>query len=149
MTKERSPLSKRQYILAIDTTAADAGIGLANGKAVKIKTWISQRNQSKELLPNIDRLLKVTKIKPAQLKWVAVNLGPGSFTGLRIGLSIANAFGYVLKIPVVGDTNLTGNATERISQLFELKSKTTKFKPALPMYGREPRITQAKPKRYL
>ena len=139
---------KQQYILAIDTTEADTGIGLAGEGKPKIKTWISNRNQSKELLPNIDRLLKAGKIKPEQLKQVAVNLGPGSFTGLRIGLSIANAFGYALKIPVVGKSNLAGTAKERIEQLLALKTKTTKFKPALPMYGRPSRITVARHKRY-
>jgi tRNA threonylcarbamoyl adenosine modification protein YeaZ len=152
-------MAKKEYTLAIDTTAADTGIGLAasgppshqarrgEGKP-KIVTWISERNQSRELLPRIDRLLRSAKIKPEQLKQVAINLGPGSFTGLRIGLSIANAFGYALKIPVVGKSKLTGAADERIAVLLQLKSKSTKFKPALPYYGREPRITMSKPKSY-
>ncbi|MFA5270150.1 MAG: tRNA (adenosine(37)-N6)-threonylcarbamoyltransferase complex dimerization subunit type 1 TsaB [Patescibacteria group bacterium] len=148
MTKERSQLNKKQYVLAIDTTEADTGIGLAGEGKIKIDTWVSQRNQSKELLPRIDRLLRSTKIKPEQLTQVAVNLGPGSFTGLRIGISIANAFGYALKIPVAGKSQVTGDIKERVEQLLSLKARSNKFKPALPTYGREPRITQAKKKRY-
>lgn len=148
MIKERSQSSKQKYTLAIDTTEADTGIGLANGGVIKIEIWTSHRNQSKELLPNIDRLLRSNKVKPEQLKQVAVNLGPGSFTGLRIGISIANAFGYALNIPVVGKSKLAGTARERVGTLLKLKPKSNKFKPALPQYGGPARITQPKPKRY-
>lgn len=134
--------------MAIDTTEADTGIGLGGPGLHKIRTWVSYRNQSKELLPNIDRLLRGNKIKPEQLRQVAANLGPGSFTGLRIGISIANAFGYALNIPVAGKSGLTGTARRRVEALLELESKSNKFKPALPQYGRPARITQPKPKRY-
>jgi len=118
----------KTYILTIDTTEATTGIGLMGEKLVKIKTWISERNQSQELLPNIDKLLQTNKIKPEQLKWVAVNLGPGSFTGLRVGISIANAFGYGLGIPVIGKAHLIGTAQDRIEQLLKLTIKTKKFR---------------------
>jgi len=134
--------------LAIDTTESDTGIGLGGPGLHKIRTWVSYRNQSKELLPNIDRLLRSNKIKPEQLRQVAANLGPGSFTGLRIGISIANAFGYALNIPVAGKSGLIGTARERVEALLKLKPKSNKFKPALPQYGRPARITQPKPKRY-
>lgn len=79
---------------------------------------------------------------------VAVNLGPGSFTGLRIGISIANVFGYVLNIPVVGKRGLAGNIQERLEQLLKSETKTKAFQQVLPYYGRPPRITPTKPKRY-
>lgn len=148
MTKGKSQSSKREYALAIDTTEANTGIGLGGPGLHKIRTWVSYRNQSKELLPNIDRLLRSNKIKPKQLRQVAANLGPGSFTGLRIGISIANAFGYALNIPVAGKSGLTGIARQRIETLLKLKPRSNKFKPALPQYGRPARITQPKPKRY-
>ncbi|KKW25849.1 MAG: Glycoprotease family protein [candidate division Kazan bacterium GW2011_GWC1_52_13] len=85
-------------ILGIDTSHEETVIGL-NGKLV---VWKSVRNQSKELLPKIDKLLQEQKIKPAKLKGVAVNIGPGSFTGLRVGVTVANGFGYGLKLPVAG-----------------------------------------------
>lgn len=85
-------------ILGIDTSHDETVIGL-NGKVV---AWKSVRNQSKELLPKIDKLLQAQKIKPVKLKGVAVNTGPGSFTGLRVGVTVANGFGYGLKLPVAG-----------------------------------------------
>jgi len=89
---------KLNNVLGIDTSHDETVIGL-NGKIV---TWKSVRNQSKELLPKIDKLLKAKKIKPTKLRGIVVNIGPGSFTGLRVGITVANGFGYGLKIPVVG-----------------------------------------------
>ena len=134
----------KTYVLAIDTTEAATGIGLIGEKLIKIKTWVSERNQSQELLPTIDKLLKTNRIKPEQLKWVAVNLGPGSFTGLRVGISVANAFGYGLGIPVIGKAHLTGTIKARIGQLLKLPVKTKKFRQVLPVYGGQPHITQPK-----
>ena len=165
MTDNNTFMKEKTYILAIDTTEERTGIGLTaagpegtlarRGKGMtRIKTWLSQRNQSQELLPNIDNLLKTNKIKPEQLKWVAVNLGPGSFTGLRVGISTANAFGYGLQIPVIGQSHLTGVVKDRLQQLLEIKNPTQpplskgrskevkKFRQVLPVYGSAPRITQ-------
>jgi tRNA A37 threonylcarbamoyladenosine modification protein TsaB len=134
----------KKYILAIDTTADETGIGLMGDSRPKIVTWISHRNQSKELLPKIDKLLKREKVNLAELKWISVNLGPGSFTGLRVGVSTANTLGYGLNIPVIGKANLNGDVTTRIETLLKLKTQTKKFKQILPHYGRPPRITLPK-----
>ncbi|MBU1082942.1 tRNA (adenosine(37)-N6)-threonylcarbamoyltransferase complex dimerization subunit type 1 TsaB [Patescibacteria group bacterium] len=134
----------KKYILAIDTTNEETGIGLVGENRLRIVTWISHRNQSKELLPNINKLLKKEKISPAELKWIVVNLGPGSFTGLRVGVSTANTLGYGLNIAVIGKANLDGEITDRIEALFKLKTLVKKFKQVLPHYGRPPRITLPK-----
>ncbi|MFA5010238.1 MAG: tRNA (adenosine(37)-N6)-threonylcarbamoyltransferase complex dimerization subunit type 1 TsaB [Patescibacteria group bacterium] len=91
-------MSSKNNILGIDTATAETVIGL-NGEVV---SWISNRNQSKELLPAIDKLIRSQKLTPQQVRGIVVNTGPGSFTGLRVGLTVANGFGYGLKIPVVG-----------------------------------------------
>jgi len=137
-------MAEKGYVLGIDTTENDTGIGLLGPKVYEIKTWVSYRNQSQELLPNIDKLLKKFKIKPEQLKWVVVNLGPGSFTGLRIGISIANAFGYGLSIPVIGKDKMQGDTKSRIEVLLKLKPTNKTFEQVLPKYGRPPRITKPK-----
>ncbi len=85
-------------ILGIDTSQPETVIGL-NGRVI---SWVSKRNQSKELLPKIDKLLKTQKVAKDKIRGVVVNLGPGSFTGLRVGVTVANGFGYGLKIPVRG-----------------------------------------------
>lgn len=58
--------------------------------------------RSELTLPSIDKLLKARKIDVHEINEVKVNKGPGSFTGLRVGVSIANTLGFLLKIPVNG-----------------------------------------------
>lgn len=71
------------------------------GKVVKS---LSGKNEygSQVLLPLILRLLKTTHYNPQTLKGIEVKTGPGSFTGLRVGVSVANALGFALGIPVNG-----------------------------------------------
>lgn len=72
-----------------------------------------------------------------QVKKVGVYEGPGSFTGLRIGMSVANALAYSLEIPVV---QAGGENWIRIC----LDDKSDSFKPVSPIYGSAPHITQPK-----
>lgn len=58
--------------------------------------------QSQNVLKLIRELLKSKKIKLSQISEIKVNTGPGSFTGLRVGVSVANALGFSLKTPVNG-----------------------------------------------
>lgn len=59
---------------------------------------------SQVLLPLIQKLLKKEKMNYADLEGIEVETGPGSFTGLRVGVSVANALGFSLGIPVNGKT---------------------------------------------
>lgn len=72
-----------------------------NGKVVKS---LSAKNKygSQVLLPLIMRLLQTTNYNLQTLKGIEVETGPGSFTGIRVGVSVANALGYSLGIPVNG-----------------------------------------------
>lgn len=62
----------------------------------------SQILHSQVVLPMIEELLKKGNKKITDITEIEVFVGPGSFTGLRVGVSIANALGYALKIPVNG-----------------------------------------------
>ena len=72
-----------------------------NGKVVKS---LNEENEygSQVLLPLIEKLLKQQKLGYKDLKAIEVEIGPGSFTGLRVGVSVANALGFSLNIPVNG-----------------------------------------------
>lgn len=59
-------------------------------------------NREQIILVMIDKILKKHKIEPKDLSEIQVNVGPGSYTGLRVGLAIANALSFALKIPVNG-----------------------------------------------
>ena len=96
-------LTKSKKILGIDTTTATIVIAVAG----KIKTIEATRAHSDKLLPAIDRLLASAKINPQSLEGVVVATGPGSFTGLRVGVVVANGIGYGLNKPVVGVDEFT------------------------------------------
>lgn len=91
-------------ILLIDTKDQKViKVSLKSGKKVES---LSEENKygSQVLLPLINKILKKNKLGFKDLKAVEVETGPGSFTGLRVGVSIANALAYSLKIPVNGKT---------------------------------------------
>lgn len=56
--------------------------------------------KSQNTLILIDKILKRNKLKPRDIEEVSVNVGPGSFTGTRVGVAIANAFGFALGIKI-------------------------------------------------
>ena len=62
----------------------------------------SREEKSQKLLPFIDELLKKKDKKIEDITEIEVNTGPGSFTGLRVGVSVANTLGWVLGVPVNG-----------------------------------------------
>jgi len=59
-------------------------------------------NKEQIILLMIDKILNKYKIEPKDLSAIQINVGPGSYTGLRVGLAIANTLSFVLKIPVNG-----------------------------------------------
>ncbi len=73
-------------------------------KGEKMVEILSEENQfgSQVLMPLIEKLLKKNKLEFKDLKGIEVETGPGSFTGLRVGVSVANALGFSLGIPVNG-----------------------------------------------
>jgi tRNA threonylcarbamoyladenosine biosynthesis protein TsaB len=90
-------------ILTIDTANnKEITIGLENnGKKSEIRQD-STILRSEAALPIIEKLLKINNLEIDQITEIRINKGPGSFTGLRVGVSIANALGFLLKIPVNG-----------------------------------------------
>jgi len=84
--------------LCIDTTTSEAGITLVDYGRLPI----DPRHASEDILKKIDELIQKANIKLADLKGVFVIKGPGSFTGLRVGIAVANQFAHQLKIPIVG-----------------------------------------------
>lgn len=86
-------------ILAINTALKTTEIAIINGKKILAeKSWVSQNNEAEKLLPAINSLFKKAKIKYEDLDGVIVVKGPGSFTGLRVGVSVANAIAFIQKI---------------------------------------------------
>lgn len=92
---------KKNVILLIDTSSNEKiTVGLRINEEEKKLTQKIGEQKAQIVLPMIDRILKQYKISLKDLTGIEVNIGPGSFTGLRVGVSVANALGFVLKIPV-------------------------------------------------
>lgn len=89
--------------IIIDTSSNKKVIvGLeVDGKKYLKEHDIDQR-KAQAVLPIIEELLNEHKLTLKDISEIKVNPGPGSFTGVRVGVSIANALGYFLKIPVNG-----------------------------------------------
>ena len=91
-------------VLAIDTATDLASVALYDGgEGPRAEsTWRTSSNHTVELMPTIVRMLEQQGLTAEQLDGLAVALGPGSFTGLRIGLSVAKGLCLSLEIPIVG-----------------------------------------------
>lgn len=90
-------------ILHIDTKDQKViTVALKDGNEVVKSLSIKNEYGSQVLLPLIDRVLKTENLKYEDLDGVEVETGPGSFTGIRVGVSVANALGFALNIPVNG-----------------------------------------------
>lgn len=89
--------------LSIETSSLVSSIALGNEKVLKGEITIqASLTHSEQLVPHINELLKMCNITKKDLKGIIVSIGPGSFTGLRIGLATAKAMAYGLRIPIVG-----------------------------------------------
>ena len=90
-------------VLFINTAAAEESIALFEGdKLVAQKKWIGHFDESEKVLRHVLALMKKRKVTWDDLKAVRVNKGPGHFSSVRIGVTIANTLGFALKIPVYG-----------------------------------------------
>ncbi len=106
-------------LLAIDTATRMAGLALYDHVSNWIlgeETWHSVNNHTVELMPRLAHLLKQQGISPADLTGLAVSLGPGSFTGLRIGLGVSKGLALARKLPLVGIPTLDVVAQAHMSQ---------------------------------
>jgi tRNA threonylcarbamoyladenosine biosynthesis protein TsaB len=94
-------------LLAVDTSTRTMGVALYDGVRVLSEiTWISKNHHTIELAPTVEQALKQVGASSADLKAVGVALGPGSFTGLRIGLALAKGLALSRRLPVMGIPSL-------------------------------------------
>lgn len=90
-------------VLHINTKDQKTVVVSLKNKGKVIKSLSEDRKYSSQvLLPLIEKILKEEKLDFKDLKEIEVETGPGSFTGLRVGVSVANALGFSLGIPVNG-----------------------------------------------
>ena len=106
-------------ILAIDTALDACSAGVLDtdaGQLIALETLAMKRGHAEALMPLIQRVMDQSGIAFATLDRIAVTTGPGSFTGLRVGLSAARGIGLAARKPVVGLTTLTAYAAPIVGQ---------------------------------
>ena len=90
-------------LIAIDTATGYASLALHDGFRVRVEhTWESSRRHTVELLPRMVAALEQLGLGVGRLSGVAVTLGPGSFTGLRVGMAVAKGLALSRGLPLVG-----------------------------------------------
>ncbi|HZR97390.1 MAG TPA: tRNA (adenosine(37)-N6)-threonylcarbamoyltransferase complex dimerization subunit type 1 TsaB [Chloroflexota bacterium] len=93
-------------LLALDTSTALASVALYDGTLRAEATWHAGRNHSQQVLPMAVRLLEEQGLGPDALTAVGVAVGPGSYTGVRVGLALAKGFAAARRLPLVGMSTL-------------------------------------------
>ncbi|HEY8178789.1 MAG TPA: tRNA (adenosine(37)-N6)-threonylcarbamoyltransferase complex dimerization subunit type 1 TsaB [Candidatus Limnocylindria bacterium] len=95
-------------IIAIESASTDVSIALADpdGTPRRVDGWSAGQRQSHELLPRIIALLRADGRAIPAITALAVGIGPGSFTGLRVGMSVAKGLAVVLARPIIGVPSL-------------------------------------------
>ena len=94
-------------ILAIDTATQVSSVAVASvDKLAAELTMQAKLTHSETLMPHIKEVLRMANVRKENLEGIAVSIGPGSFTGLRIGLAAAKAMAYALNLPIVGVSTL-------------------------------------------
>ena len=90
------------FILNIDTATEYAGVCISNGKDIlAIEESNEQKNHAAFVQSAIKKVLADAGLKPASIEAIAITEGPGSYTGLRVGMASAKGLCYVLKIPLI------------------------------------------------
>jgi tRNA threonylcarbamoyladenosine biosynthesis protein TsaB len=99
-------------LLGFDTATAVTSVGLMRSMpdvadhALGERSHVDPRRHGEVLPVFIDEVLRAAGVVPSDLDAIAVGIGPGAFTGLRVGLATAQAFGAALEIPVYGVSTL-------------------------------------------
>ena len=94
-------------VLAIESSAIAASIAIAEDNQLICEyTTNYKKTHSQTLMPMIEEVCKMVNLDLSELELIAVSKGPGSFTGLRIGVATAKGLAHTLEIPIVGVNTL-------------------------------------------
>jgi tRNA threonylcarbamoyladenosine biosynthesis protein TsaB len=91
------------YVIGIDTSAKTGSVALCDGDALLAELTLEmERSHSERLMPALDEILRLVGWDLQEVGLMTVALGPGSFTGLRVGVTTAKSLAFGLGIPAVG-----------------------------------------------
>lgn len=124
-------------ILTIRTDNPEAEIGLFEGSAQQVyKKWTAHRQLAETIHKTIEEVLQSQSKTWKDLQGLVIFEGPGSFTGLRIGMTVANTIAFDLAIPIVA-----AGSEEWIQTGIRRLQAGEQDEIALPHYGRDANIT--------
>lgn len=127
-------------IMTLRTDKPDAEIGLYNDSTrLAYEIWPAHRELADTLHKKLEAMLATQQKQWSDIKGIVAYRGPGSFTGLRIGLTVANTLSYSLKIPAIGETS-----EDWIEKGTERLNKGESDQLVVPEYGAPVHITQQK-----
>ena len=127
-------------ILTLRTDKPEAELGLfEDGRQIAYETWHAHRDLSVTIHKKIETLLKKEQCGWKDIEGIVCFKGPGSFTGLRIGLTVANALAYSLTVPIVSETG-----QDWIQQGLTRLQKGDNEVIAMPEYGSPVHLTLPK-----
>ncbi len=112
-----------KYILCVDTSSKDGSLAVfeqtVDGLKLKVKTvWEKAKSHSEVITTHCVQLLKRSDLSLPQIKAIVVTSGPGSFTGIRVGLNFAKTLAYSLNIPIYTFDSLLATAYQyKLSEL--------------------------------
>lgn len=108
-------------ILSIETSTTICSVAVhQDGELISLKELNESGAHSEKLIGMIDSVLLEARLEYAQLDAIAVSEGPGSYTGLRIGVSTAKGLAYALEKPLIGINTLQAIASSRVYQKDEI-----------------------------
>ena len=98
-------------VIGIDTAARVGGVAIVrDGRLLGGELFGVDAGHSEHLVPALARVMEAVGLEPGGVAGIAVSRGPGSFTGLRIGMAAAKALAYAWKVPLVGVSTLLATA---------------------------------------
>ncbi|MDH2927109.1 tRNA (adenosine(37)-N6)-threonylcarbamoyltransferase complex dimerization subunit type 1 TsaB [Lonepinella koalarum] len=103
-------------LLAIDTSTEACSVALLHQGEITHLDEVAQRTHTKRILPMIDQILGQSGLRLNQLDALVFGRGPGSFTGVRVGASVAQGLAFGVDLPVIAVSNLTAMAQAAYQQ---------------------------------
>ncbi|WP_248928749.1 tRNA (adenosine(37)-N6)-threonylcarbamoyltransferase complex dimerization subunit type 1 TsaB [Paenibacillus hamazuiensis] len=98
-------------MLAMDTSTSSMTSAIfRDGRLLAENNSKAERNHSMYLIPHIQEMLRSLELRPGDIAAIATGVGPGSYTGIRIGVTVAKTFAWARKVPLIGVSSLEAMA---------------------------------------
>lgn len=115
----------------IDTAVTGCNIGIADqGNILAMHQEPISRGHAEHIIPIYEKYLEDAGVKPSDIAEVIVTVGPGSFTGLRVGLTVAQFIGFTLNVPVRGVTSFqafSAHITDDVERVVLIETKRSDY----------------------